>query len=384
MLLDPDFHAQGDPHSVWRWMRKHEPVHHQPESEYPAFWSLTRYADVRAAYRNPAMFSSERGVLLRPLRAHEDLGGGLTLALTDPPRHRRLRSAMADWFSERAVRELTEFIAATTRQLLAQAATAGECDLVTDLVGRLSMYVIGHIIGFPAEDHELLFDWTDAAFHAGMPLAAHPDLMRYVAELMAQRTRQPRHDLISQLLLGTVEDELLSEEEILFNCENLIGATENGRLSLSGGIVALLQDQQQLQLLRHNSEVVSTAIDEVLRWTSSATHSMRTTTEEVEIGGHQIGPGEKVVLWLPSANRDESVFDDPDRFDITRQPNRHLALGSGEHVCIGGVLARAQLRQLIAALLDPDLQIALAGPVSAVASIAVGGPQRVPARVTFG
>lgn len=376
-LCDPDLHAHGDPHELWRWMRAHAPVHHTPAGQLPAFWSLTRYSDVRDVYRDPATFSSARGVLLRPVALGEDPAGGMTLALSDPPRHKHLRSLAADWFTTRSVRGMAPLIDSAIQGTLRQALALGQCDGVHDLAGRLSMYTIGAIMGVPEGDREHLFRWTNEAFEAGISLAGHRELMTYFVDLMARRAAEPEDDLVSMLLHGGD----LTEEEVLFNCENIVGATENGRLAVAGGILAFLEHPEQWQRLREDRSLLPAAVEEVLRWTSSATHSMRTTTRAVELHGHRIEAGERVVLWVPSANRDETVFAAPYRFDVGRTPNRHLALGAGEHFCLGSTLARAQLRALFGALLDDGIRLTLAGPVHRVRSVAVGGPEVLPLTV---
>ena len=192
---------------------------------------------------------------------------------------------------------------------------------------------------------------------------------------------EPTDDLLSSLVTGSVDGELLTEEGILFNLENLVGATENGRLALAGGLLALLDHPDQWRRLREDRGLMPTAIEEILRWTSSATHSMRTVTEPVVMRGRRIEKGDRVVLWVPSGNRDEDVFEDPYRFDISRSPNRHLALASGEHFCIGSTLARAELRILLEQLLDEVGPIGRSGPVERLRSIAVGGPETLPVRI---
>lgn len=382
LLLDPTVHARGEALPIWHWMRDHAPVYRHRAGEGPACWSLTRYQDVRAVYRDPQVFSSARGVLLTTDRDGDDPGGGLTLALTDPPRHGQLRAAMTDWFNERAVRAMQDYLAEATELILAQALTAGSCDVVHDLAGRLSMYVIGQIVGVPAENHEDLFQWTNEAFETGIPLAGHTTLMRFFVELIDARTRDPQDDLLTALLSCTVDGQPLSDEEVLFNCENLIGATENGRLALAGGVLALLDHPDQWERLQADTGLLATCVEEILRWTSSATHSMRTVTAPVELAGQLLETGDRVVLWIPSANRDDRVFDDPDDFDIARQPNRHLALGFGEHFCLGSVLARAELRTLFTAMLNNRVELASAGSPTFVRSIMVGGPETLPVRLS--
>ncbi|MGW5049832.1 cytochrome P450 [Actinokineospora sp. NPDC004072] len=380
-LADPDLHATGDPHALWGWLRANSPVHRHPEGELPAFWSLTKYDDVRAVYRDPATFSSARGVLLRPVTQHADPGGGMTLALTDPPRHKRLRSLVAGWFTERSARGLEESIRGAVRATLARAYERGECDFVHDIAGRLSIFVICGMLGVPESDHELVFAWTNEAYAAHKPLVAQHELMEYFSDLMYRRMEEPADDMISALANGMLDGELLTEREILLNCENLIGATENGRLAIAGGVLALARHPDQWARLRAEPALVPSAVEEILRWTSSATHSMRSATRDTEIRGQRIAAGDWVVLWVPSANRDEDVFADPYRFDIARTPNRHLALGIGEHFCLGATIARTQMRVLLTELLADLDAIELAGPVEMVRSIAVGGPETLPLRM---
>ncbi|WP_433607182.1 cytochrome P450 [Dactylosporangium sp. CA-139114] len=380
-LTDPELHATGDPHAIWRWMREHAPVYHHRATDLPAFWSLTRYTDIKAAYRDPATFSSARGVLLRPTRLGDDPGGNTTMALTDPPRHKQLRGLMAGWFTERAVRGLEEQIRGAVELTITKAREQGEVDVVNDLVGRLSLYVIGRIMGVADEDLEDMFRWTNEAFRAGQPLATHHRVMQYFIAMMDQRIAEPTDDLVSALVNGTVDGDLLTEEEILLNCENMVGATENARLSMAVGIHAFMRHPQQWRLLREHRELMPTAVEEVLRYASSANHSMRYVTRDVEIRGRQVRAGDWVVLWVPSANRDEECFVDGDRFDITRTPNRHLALGSGEHFCIGSVLARAETRLLLGGLLDSVDRLEQTGPAVPSHSLAVSGPEHLPVRL---
>ncbi|MFY1653602.1 cytochrome P450 [Solwaraspora sp. WMMB762] len=381
-LTDPVLHAEGDPHRVWRWMRHHAPVLRHPDGDLPAFWSLTRYEDVRAVYRDPETFSSRRGVLLRPAYRGEDPGGGMTLALTDPPRHRQLRAVVAGWFTTRSVRWLEESMRDSVRAILARVVDEPVVDFVQDVAGRLSMYLIGSIMGVAEHDHEKLFRWTNEAFEAGVSLAAHQELMHYFIGLMERRLVEPADDLVSALLGGTIDGALLTEEEVLLNCENIVGATENGRLAIAGGMAAFLARPDQWERLGADRSLLPTAVEEVLRWTSSATHSMRTATRDCVIRDQRIAAGDRVVLWVASANRDEDVFVSPDHFDIGRTPNRHLALGIGEHFCLGATLARAQMRILYSELLDRIRLIEPAGPAHRVRSIAVAGPETLPIRLT--
>lgn len=381
-LVDPEFHATAGTYGLWRWMRANQPVHWHEPAELPGFWSVTTYADMRAVYADAATFSSAQGVLLRPRVHGEDPGGGLTLALTDAPRHRQIRSLIGDAFGVRGVRALEDAISADVRTLLHQSIDDGGCDFAHDVAARLSIHLVCRLLGIPAADFEKIFTWTQEAFAAGKPLTSHLEIMRYFIGVMHDRMRHGTADDVAGMLSNdSVDGELLSETEILFNFENLVGATENAGLSMAGAVAALLEHPAQWRLLRDNPGLLPTAIEEMLRWTSSAAHSMRVAVRETGLHGRHIAAGDRVVLWIPSANRDESVFADPERFDLARSPNRHIALGFGEHVCVGGLLARTQLRILLTELLDVAAEIEQTGPAVPLRSYAVRGPAHLPIRL---
>ncbi|MEU9707790.1 cytochrome P450 [Streptomyces sp. NPDC059164] len=385
-LVDPELYATGDPHPVWRWMRDHDPVRRHEAGEYPAFWSVTRYEDVRTVYQDAKVFSSAQGILLRPRSHGRDPGGGRTLALTDPPRHKALRSLVADWFTTRSVRALEDAMRGAVRQVVTRAAGLGTCDFVTDVAARLPLYVICRLMGVPDHEQEMLFALTSRAFGAGEPEArsgAHQEIMAYFVELMYRRMDRPEDDLVSALVNGEVDGELLTEEDILLNCDNLlVGGTENVRLAVAGGMKTFLDRPDAWERLRADRGLMPTAVEEVLRWTSSATHIMRTVTEPVMLRDRPLEAGDRVVLWTPSANRDERHFADPDLFDIARRPNRHLALGAGTHFCLGAMMTRTEMRILFTELLDSVRAIEQTGPAVPLSSIVVNGLESLPVRIT--
>lgn len=380
-LLRPEVHATGDPYRLWRWMRANDPVHRHPPGVHPGFWSLTRYHDVRTVYADPATFSSAHGVLLRPTALGPDPGGGATLALTDPPRHRVLRTLLAPPFAERSARTLADVLRARTGQLLEAAVERQACDFTQDIAARLSSAVICTLLGVPAADHDAVFAATAETFAADRPLTASPRLIGFFADLMFARMEQSTDDLLGRLVDGTPDGAPLTEEEILLNVENLVGATENAGLSLAAGVQALTEHPNQWARVQRNPDLVPSAVEEMLRWGSSATHSLRTVTTPVTLHGRRLERGDQVVVWIPSANRDETVLPDADRFDVGRRPNRHLALGFGVHVCVGAVMFRTHARILLEELLDRGLRIEPVAPPTQRRSIAVGGPEHLPVRV---
>ncbi|MFD3805932.1 cytochrome P450 [Streptomyces sp. NPDC058619] len=385
-LVDPTLYSDGNPFVQWRWLRDNEPMYWHAPTELPGFWALTRYEDVRTAYRDSETFSSAQGILLRPTDHGADPGGGRTLALTDPPRHRQLRGLVDSWFAVRSVRELEAEMQDVARTVVDSALERGSCDFVTDIAARVPLYVICKMMGVPDSDWERLYTLTSQAFGAGDPATrrfAHLEIMGYFEELQAEKADDPADDLVSVLATASIDGAPLSTEDIILNCNNLlVGGTENTRIAASGGMLTLLEHPEQWQHLSEDPSLLQPAVEEILRWTSTATHIMRTAVRPVEIHGRRVEVGDRVTFWLPSANRDERIFENPDRFDITRKPNRHLALGFGEHFCIGSMLARAELRVLYQELLTRSIRVELDGEPKLLDSIVVNGPERLPVKLT--
>lgn len=385
-LADPDLYSHGDPYAAWRWLREHDPVHWQPPTgDFHGYWVLTKYDDIRTVYRDPSTFSSAGGILLRPEAFGSDPGGGHTLALTDPPRHRKLRALVDDWFAPRAIRLLNAEMRDIARDVVTRALERERCDFVTEIAARVPLYVICKMIGVPRDDWEHLFSLANASFGADDPVerrAAHLDILQYFEDLTAARAKSPADDLVSVLATAKIDGRELTADEMILNCDNLlVGGTENSRIAASGGMLAFLQHPDQWKALSVEPGLLHSAVEEVLRWTSSATHIMRTATVPVAIHDRQIKAGDRVTLWNPSANRDESVFDDPDCFSVRRNPNRHIALGTGEHFCLGGTLARAEMQLLYEELLRSTDRIELDGTPVMLSSIIVNGPERLPVRL---
>lgn len=346
---------------------------------------MTKYDDVRAVYRDPATFSSASGILLRPEKHGTDPGGGRTLALTDPPRHRQLRGIVDDWFVLRSVRTLDAEMRDVARGVIDRALEREECDFVTEIAARIPLYVICNMMGVPKEDWERIFTLTNQAFggsDATTRSLAHLDIFQYFENLVAERAKRPANDLVSALVTAEIDDQRLSPDEVLLNCDNLlVGGTENTRIAASGGMLAFLQHPGEWRAVSEDPALLPSAVEEVLRWTSTATHIMRTATRPVVLRDRHIEAGDRVTLWNPSANRDEDVFEDPEDFNVRRQPNRHLALGGGEHFCLGGTLARAELRLLYEELLRNTERVELEGTPVMLSSIVVNGLERLPVRL---
>ncbi len=385
-LVEPALYSHGDPHAVWRWLRENDPVHWHPPADLPGFWALTKYDDVYAVYHDPATFSSAQGILLRPGEYGADPGGGRTLALTDPPRHRQLRGLVKSWFTVRFVRILAAEMREVAHDVVMSALARETFDFVTEIAARVPLYVICQMMGIPRSDWEHIYGLTNAAFGADDAEArslAHLDILQYFTDLAGIRAKAPAGDLVSALVEGRIDGRKLTTSEILLNCDNLlVGGTENARIAGAGGMLAFIQHPDEWRAVAEDPTLLPAAVEEVLRWTSTATHIMRTATRPVVMRDRQMAAGDRVTLWNPSANRDEEVFEDPDRFRVRRQPNRQLALGSGEHFCLGGMLARVELRLLYQEMLLNTVRVELDGTPVKLSSIVVNGLERLPVKAT--
>jgi cytochrome P450 len=370
-LADPGFFASHDPVPVWRFMREHAPVHWYPESEWPPFWSVFRYRDAVRIYRDATAFTSREGIMLTRGQLGPDPATDRMVIATDPPIHTELRRVMAQAIAPDRMKKVYEKMTRTALTLVAEAVEKGTPDFVADVSSRLPVSVICELLGVSERDWPLMYKLTSAASGANEPelptalahqsrAEAHSEILTYFSELIAARRRAPGDDILSCLAQAEIQGRPLSNEEILLNCDNLIiGGNEPARQAMSSGVVALAEHPAQWGRLRDDPTLIPPAVEEILRWATPVMHLMRTARSDVVISGTRIAAGDRILVWNFSANRDEQEFADPDRFDIRRTPNRHLAFGSGEHYCFGAVIARRQLAAFLNAFLRcvTDIQI---------------------------
>ncbi|MCX5612928.1 MULTISPECIES: cytochrome P450 [unclassified Streptomyces] len=386
----------GYPHAEFDLLRREEPVFWYRRPGFEPFWVLTRHEDIAYVSRNPKLFSSAQRVTLdtpeavemfeAQLEARAEMFGHApdmppALSYMDAPRHRHLRQVMAPCFTPKAINELEERFHELAGEY-AQAFTRlidenGTADVAKSLSARLPVAAICELVGAPLKDWDDIFEWTE-----GTTGAADPDNQRdgedaeatfnrnmgalngYVAGLVQQRMAEidgTGTDVLSRLARARIDGEPLSFHEILYTIFNLlvagIGTTRN---ATTGGIQALLENPDQVQKLIEDPSLIDGAVEEILRWTSIAVNFVRTATQDTEIGGKLIRKGETVAMWYPAANRDEAVFEDPHRFDVTRDATAQIAFGGhGEHVCLGHHLARLELRAILRAVLPllPELEL---------------------------
>jgi cytochrome P450 len=350
--LAPDFYA--DPYPTYRALRKHEPVKRMPNGTY----FLTRYDDLLTVYKNTKIFSSDKKKEFAPkygaclLYEHHTT----SLVFNDPPAHTRVRRLIMGALSPRAIAEMESDLITLVDRLLAKLAAKGDVDLIEDYAAAIPIEVIGNLLGVPREEREPLRGWSLAILGALEPVigaetfargnTAVRDFLSYLETLVARRRAKPgnpERDVLTRLIQGDEGGERLSEKELLHNCIFLLNAGHETTTNLIGnGLVTLSANPSEKRRLIENPQLIKTAVEEILRFESSNQFGNRMTTERVELGGVPLDGGTSVTLCIGAANRDPLQFNDPEKFDVARNPNRHLAFGSGAHQCAGMALARLE------------------------------------------
>lgn len=360
-LMDAKVLKDGIPYHYFRELRQRDGLCYGHDSLGYGFWHLVRHCEVVEVSQNTTVFSSTP-TTMTSVRL---VSAGLPIiTFLDRPEHSRLRRLIAKGFAPDRLADLEQVIRRIVDRLLAKMSCAESFDLAQDVALQLPLEVLADLIGVPQEERRDLFSWTrqtvnlgDSEFDNGSPetgAAAAQNIFDYLHALVQRREADPSDDLFSVLMAARLKGDQLSPLEIaMFGTTMMTAGSETIYSSIACGVHALLEHPDQLVLLRNNRELIPRAVDEILRWVTPVTHFARNVTQNVEISGQSIKAGERVVMWYTSANRDETVFDHPERFDITRHPNPHLAFGGGgPHTCIGGRLAVLELRCFLESWLD--------------------------------
>lgn len=390
--LSPDFYA--NPYPVYTALQRFAPVKKLPDGGY----FLTRYADCLAVYKDAARFSSDKRFEFRPKFGDSPLylHHTTSLVFNDPPLHSRVRRLIAGALAPRAILAMEPGLEALVERLLDAMAAKGEVDLIEDFAAAIPVEVIGNLLGVPHDERGPLRGWslailgalepklTEAQFQRGA--AAVEAFTAYLAELVADRRRHPGdpgRDVLTRLITGQSETERLSEQELLQNCIFILNAGHETTTNLIGnGLVLLDTHRQERQRLIEQPALITSAIEEILRVESSNQLGNRITTEPVTLGGVSIPKKTSIHLCIGAANRDPAAFDDPERFDIARHPNRHLAFGSGIHQCVGMSLARLEGQIALTAFLRRFPSYRLAGNPTRGGRARFRGFLKVPARLS--
>jgi cytochrome P450 len=376
--------ARRNPYPLYDQLRRVSPVLQDSESR---LWMLFDYESVRRALNDHESFSSR-------------LGPAEWIVFLDPPRHTKLRALVSQGFSPRVIAGLEPRIRAIATRLLEQASAAGEMDLVGDFSARLPMMVIAEMLGVPTADEGDFRRWNQVLLAMSLTLPGGPDAGRakkdflaasaemesYLRAHVAQRQSAPTDDLLSRLAQAEVEGERLSPPELLgFFQLLLLAGTETTTNLISNAVLSFIENPGQLALVREKPELLPPALEEVLRYRSPVQWMFRVAKRELELHGKTIPAGAVVLAMIGSANRDPNLFNEPDRFDIGRQPNPHIAFGHGIHSCLGAALGRLEAKIALAEFLRraEDFSLATTAPWPPGHGLHVHGPARLPLRVAW-
>jgi cholest-4-en-3-one 26-monooxygenase len=394
-LADSRNFVPGVPHEMFEVLRREAPVWFHPGTdEVEGFWCIVKYADLVELSRDPGHASSALGGITLHDASDEDLELQRQMMLMmDPPKHTKLRKLVNKGFTPRMIGQLEEHIRDVTKSIVDGVAKRGECDFVVDVAAELPLQVIVEMMGVPDEDRHKIFDWSNRLIGSEDPeynvsrdeaIGAATEMFMYSTELAAAKRKTPGEDIISTLLQAEVEGNQLTDTEFnLFFQLLSVAGNETTRNLISNGMNFLFEHPDQREKLAADRSLLPSAIDEMLRYASPVMYMRRTAPEDFELRGQTIRAGDKLALWYISANRDEDVFDDPNRFEITRSPNDYVAFGGGgPHFCLGANLAKLEIRVMFEEILDRLPDIELAGDVQRLRSNFINGIKHMPVKFT--
>ncbi len=390
-------------HAALTHLRTNVPVAWVDHAPYRPFWAITKHADIMAIERDNNLFISEPRPLLATAEADDfakaqlESGMGLrTLIHMDDPHHRKVRAIGADWFRPKAMRDLKVRVDELAKRYVDKMAEIGpECDFVEEIAVNFPLYVIMSLLGLPEEDfprmHKLtqeMFGGDDDEYKRGTTpeeqTAVLLDFFAYFSRLTASRREHPTEDLASAIANGRIDGEPLSDVDTASYYVIVASAGhDTTKDAISGGLLALIENPRELKRLGEHPELMGTAVEEMIRWTTPVKEFMRTATADTTVRGVPIAKGESVYLAYLSGNRDDEVFNEPFRFDVGRDPNKHLGFGYGVHFCLGAALARMEMNSLYSELISRLESIELAGQPESSDTVFVGGLKHLPIRYSL-
>jgi hypothetical protein len=399
VFADPQAYAnEAKLHAALTHLRANAPVSWVDVPDYRPFWAITKHADVMDIERANNLFTNSPRPVLTTVEGDEQQAaiGVSTLIHMDDPQHRAMRAIGGDWFRPKAMRALKVRIDQLAKRFVDQMLAAGpECDFVQEVAVNYPLYVIMSMLGLPESDFPRMLKYTqelfgseDAELQRGTTreeqMGVLLEMFQYLNELTASRRENPTEDLASAIANATIDGEPLSDIDTV--SYYLIIATaghDTTSATIAGGLHALIENPDQRERLRANMDLMSLATEEMVRWVTPVKEFMRTAREDTEVRGVPITAGESVLLSYVSSNRDEDVFDDPFRFDVGREPNKHNAFGYGVHFCLGAALARMEVNSFFSELVPRLESIELTGDPARIATIFVGGLKHLPIRYSL-
>ena len=394
-LADPGNFVASVPHEMFEVLRRDAPVWFHPGTdEVEGFWCIVKHADLVELSRDYGHASSALGGITLHDASAEDLELQRQMMLMmDPPNHTKLRLLVNKGFTPRMIGRLDEHIRDIAKAIVDEVASRGECDFVVEVAAQLPLRVIVEMMGVPDADRPKIFEWTNRLIGSEDPeynvsrdeaIGAATEMFMYSTELAAEKRKNPGDDIISTLLQAEVEGNRLTDTEFnLFFQLLAVAGNETTRNLISNGMNFMFEHPDQWAKLVDDRSLLPGAIDEMLRYASPVMYMRRTAPEDFELRGQTIREGEKMALWYISANRDEDVFEDPQRFDVTRSPNEYVAFGGGgPHFCLGANLAKLEIRVMFEELLNRLPDIARAGDVQRLRSNFINGIKHMPVKFT--
>ncbi|MGP0032694.1 MAG: cytochrome P450 [Acidimicrobiales bacterium] len=393
-IYDPDLYVEGPIHEIFAELRRTQPVYWQEMPDEPGFWAVLKHADVAHVARNPRIFSAEaQGVVLENQAPEQLELSRNMLLMMDPPRHTTYRKPLVDSFKARVIGRMEEQIRVICRSIFAEAAERGEVEFVHEVAGLLPSQVVGELVGIPRQDWPQIRTWAEQGTSSQDPDLSAPDgyaqtgmvdMAMYAIDFaVRRRSEPPREDLASLILAGDFGDGPMSDVEFgSFFVQLVTAGNDTTKTMLSSGLHALLSHPDQLAALRTDRSLLSSAVEEILRWANPLHYFRRTATVDTELRDTPVKAGDKVAMWYTSANRDEDIFADPRRFDIRRHPNPHLSFGVAQHFCLGVHLARLEGRVFFDELLTAFPVIEQTGEARRIRSNLNNGLKSLPVRLS--
>ncbi|OMC41357.1 cytochrome [Mycobacterium sp. GA-1841] len=383
-------------HAALTHLRANAPVSWVEVPDYKPFWAITKYADIMAIERaNDVFTNSPRPVLMTSENDDNQAAVGVrTLIHMDDPEHRVMRAIGADWFRPKAMRALKVRVDELAKiHVEKMVAAGGECDFVHEVAVNYPLYVIMSLLGVPEADFPLMLKLTQELFgsdddeyqrDSGDTMSALLEMFQYFTALTASRRENPTDDLASAIANARIDGEPLNDiETVSYYAIVAAAGHDTTSATISGGMQALIENPDQLARLRAEPGLMATATEEMIRWVTPVKGFMRTAAVDTTVRDTPIAAGESVLLAYPSGNRDEDVFTDPFRFDVGRDPNKHVAFGYGVHFCLGAALARMEINSFFSELVPRLDSIELTGAPEHTATTFVGGLKHLPVRYSL-